>query len=91
MQKGPITRPVVHDELLAALRADDSEVDWVYVSPAAFFDHDGARTGTFRVGGDELLTDAEGDCTISYADYVIDLLDEIERPARHNARISLAY
>lgn len=67
-----------------------SDVDWLYVSPAAVIEP-GERTGTFRVGGDELLTDASGVSRISIDDYAIGVVDQLERPAAHRAQISLAY
>lgn len=81
---------LAHADSLDYLRATDTEVDWVYVSPAAFFNPDGARTGTYRVGADRLLTAADGASTVSYADYAIALVDEIENPAHHNTRITVA-
>jgi putative NADH-flavin reductase len=79
-----------HARSLDALRAAETPVDWVYVSPGAFFDADGPRTGTYRVAVDELLTDANGDSHISYADYAIALVDEIETPKYHRQRIAFA-
>jgi len=80
---------------LAAVSARDfyltvSDVDWLYVSPAAVIEP-GARTGTFRVGGDELLTDASGVSRISIDDYAIGLVDQLERPAARRAQITVAY
>jgi putative NADH-flavin reductase len=43
---------------LDALRTE-TELDWTFVSPSALF-VPGERTGKFRLGGDQLLTDAEG-------------------------------
>jgi hypothetical protein len=77
-------------EALDVLRTSDTTVDWVYVSPAAFFNPDGPRTGDYRVGGDELLTDDNGDSHISYADYAVALVDEIESPTHHRQRITFA-
>jgi uncharacterized protein len=47
--------------------------------------------GPFRVGGDELLTDAAGASRISIDDYAIGLADQVEQPAAHRAQITLAY
>ena len=65
-------------------------VVWTFVSPAASI-KPGARTGVFRVGGDRLLVDAEGKSAISIEDYAIAILDEAERPAHPNRRITVAY
>lgn len=83
----------VHAEVLEALRASDSATDWFYLSPAAGFGafDPGERTGAFRTGGDVLLADAEGTSRISGADYAIAFVDEIDNPAHHRARFSVAY
>lgn len=81
---------LAHAEALAALRAATTPVDWLYVSPAAFFDAAGPRTGVYQVGGDTLRTDAEGGSHISYADYAVALVDQIQAPTHHNERISLS-
>lgn len=44
-------------QFLDRLRGE-STVDWTFLSPSAEF-VPGARTGRFRVGGDQLLTDAD--------------------------------
>ncbi|MEO3782665.1 NAD(P)H-binding protein [Actinocorallia sp. B10E7] len=62
----------------------NSELDWAYVAPAGDFDHDGARTGQYRVA-------EHGDSAsrITYADFAIALLDEIEAPRHHRAAVSV--
>lgn len=76
-------------DFLDRLRGE-AELDWAFVSPAALL-APGARTGTYRVGGDRLLTDAAGESRISLEDYAVAMLDEIERPRHHRARFSVAY
>ncbi|MFT4196782.1 MAG: NAD(P)-dependent oxidoreductase [Pseudoxanthomonas sp.] len=66
------------------------DLDWTFLSPAAMFGA-GQRTGTFRLGGDELLSNAEGKSTISYEDYAVALLDELEQPRHSRQRFSVAY
>lgn len=82
-----------HGAILDTLRAAPAELDWFYVSPAAEFGswNAGERTGTFRIGGDVLLTAADGSSTISGADYAIAYVDEIERAEHRRARFSVAY
>ncbi|WP_066521230.1 NAD(P)-dependent oxidoreductase [Curtobacterium ammoniigenes] len=82
-----------HAEILDALRNSDTPVDWFYVSPAAAFGsyNPGERTGAFRVGGDVLLTDADGNSMISGADFAIAYVDELEHPAHHRERFGVAY
>lgn len=68
----------------------ETEIDWAFLSPSVFFGP-GERTGKFRLGGDELLTAADGKSHISYEDYAIALLDEIETPKHHRARFTVGY
>jgi uncharacterized protein len=65
-------------------------VDWAYLSPAALLEP-GERTGTYRLGTDELLVDAEGNSTISMEDLAVAVLDEVERPKQHRIRFTVAY
>jgi uncharacterized protein len=77
-------------ELLNLLRAEVIDLDWTYVSPA---DHiaPGERTGTFRVGGDQLLTAADGTSFISAEDYAVALVEEAEKNNAIRRRITVAY
>lgn len=52
---------------------------WTYLSPAAMFIADGKRTGVYTLGRDRLLVNAEGNSTISYSDYAIAMIDEVEQ------------
>jgi putative NADH-flavin reductase len=72
----------------AVLKASD--IDWTYFSPAAFFEP-GERTGVFRLGTDQLITDAQGNSRISLEDYSIALVDEIEQPKHRRARFTIGY
>jgi uncharacterized protein len=84
---------LAHADILAALRAAPAGVDWFYLSPAAAFGAHapGEPTGTFRTGGDVLLTDSDGNSFISGADYATAFVDEIERPAHSRERFHVAY
>ncbi|MGV1004722.1 MAG: NAD(P)-dependent oxidoreductase [Candidatus Nanopelagicales bacterium] len=79
--------------VLADLRETDNALDWFFLSPAAGFGswNPGVHTGVFRLGGDVLLTDAEGNSNISGADLAQAVVDEIERPAHHRERFTIAY
>ncbi|EJN07185.1 NAD(P)-dependent oxidoreductase [Herbaspirillum sp. YR522] len=76
-------------DFLNHLRAE-KELDWTFLSPSALFIA-GERTGKFRLGTDELLTAADGKSWISYEDYAIALLDEIEQPRHVRARFTVGY
>ena len=51
----------------------------------------GERTGTFRLGGDQMLVDAEGQCRISVEDYAVAMIDELEEPKHTRRRFCVAY
>jgi uncharacterized protein len=68
----------------------ESELDWTFVSPSALF-VPGERTGKFRIGGDQLLADAQGNSSISYEDYAVAMVDEMERPAHSRRRFTVGY
>ena len=53
-----------------------NDVKWTYVSPAGDFQAEGARTGNYILGGEELTLNSKGQSVISYADYAIAMIDE---------------
>lgn len=75
--------------ILARLRGEH-ELEWTFFSPAAEIGP-GERTGKFRLGGDQLVTDANGKSRISYDDYAIALVDELERGNHIRKRFTIAY
>jgi len=63
---------------------------WTYISPSADFQADGKKTGEYRIGDkDELCVNSKGESMISYADYAIGFVDEIENKKFLNKRITL--
>jgi putative NADH-flavin reductase len=78
-----------HADALAVYRAE-KELDWSYLSPAALIEP-GTRTGSYRIGGEKLVTDAAGNSRISMEDYAVAILDEVERPRHSRTRFSVAY
>ena len=63
---------------------------WTYISPSAYFQADGKKTGEYRIGDkDELCFNSKGESMISYADYAIGFVDEIENKKFLNKRITL--
>jgi putative NADH-flavin reductase len=75
-------------ENLRILQGTDS-IQWTFISPSAFFDPQGARTGSYKLGKDHLLVNAKGQSYVSYADYAIAVLDEIENPQHLNQRFTV--
>lgn len=77
-------------EALDVFRASQAEVEWTYISPAALIE-DGERRGSYRIGGDRLLVDANGVSRIGVADYAVALLDRLEQHDALRQRITVAY
>lgn len=75
-------------ENLAELQ-NTSGVQWTYISPAVFFDAEGKRTGSYQKGKDQLIFNSKGQSYISYADYAIAVLDEIDNPQHINERFTV--
>lgn len=73
---------------LEELRTRD-DVKWTYVSPAGDFQAEGARTGDYILGGEELTLNSKGQSVISYADYAIAMVDEAVKGNHIQQRISV--
>jgi putative NADH-flavin reductase len=67
-----------------------SDFDWSFLSPSIEF-VPGQRTGRFRLGNDIVLTDDQGRSWISYEDYAVALVDEIESNAHRCRRFTVGY
>lgn len=67
----------------------EKQLDWTFLSPSAEF-VPGERTGKFRIGKDNLLSNDEGS-RISFEDYAIALVDEIEKPQHSRQRFTVGY
>ncbi|MCH7322748.1 NAD(P)-dependent oxidoreductase [Solibacillus sp. MA9] len=65
------------------------DITWTFVSPSAFFDFEGAKTGTYTIGGDHLLVNSQGESYISYADFALAIVDEIEQATHINQRFTV--
>lgn len=79
--------------LLADLKQRD-DVNWAFVSPPARLGADGGfseeRTGTYRLGKDDLLMDGELPAGISVADLAIAIADDVEQRAHLHQRFTVA-
>ena len=73
---------------LAELRLR-KDVKWTYISPAADFQADGERTGKYILAGEEFKLNSKNESIISYADYAIAMVDEIEKGQHIKQRISV--
>ena len=66
-----------------------TDVKWTYISPAGDFQADGAKTGKYILGGEELTLNARGESVISYADYAVAMVDEALNGNHIQQRISV--
>lgn len=67
----------------------ESDIQWTYFSPAAFFDVEGEATGNYRLGKDQLLINNAGESYISYTDYSKALIDLIQSGAFIRERLTI--
>ncbi len=68
----------------------ESELDWTFISPAANL-HPGERTGVFRLGADQPVTDEDGKNEISVEDMAVAIIDELESNRFIKRRFTLGY
>ena len=76
-------------ETLDLLRKEPS-LDWSFLSPSADL-FPGQKTGKFRLGTDQLITDSQGNSRISVEDYAMAMLDEVEAPKHIRRRFTVGY
>lgn len=62
---------------------------WTFISPAAFFNPEGKRTGSYQKGQENLIVNTAGESYISYADYAIAVVDEAEKGEHVNERFTV--
>jgi putative NADH-flavin reductase len=94
-----VDTPDFHDEwkpeALAQADALDfyrgvDDLDWTYVSPAAYI-HPGERTGHYRLGGDQVLVDDDGNSEITAEDYAIAIADLLAQGDHARQRVVAAW
>lgn len=64
-------------------------IKWTFISPSAFFNAAGKRTGAYKTGKDNLMVNSKGNSYVSYADFAIALVDEIEKPQHIDERFTV--
>jgi putative NADH-flavin reductase len=77
-------------EALDVFRNEANGLDWSYLSPAAEI-APGKRTGKYRTTDDQLLVDDKGKSFISFEDYAVAVIDELEKPQHVAKRFGVAY
>ena len=68
---------------------ETDEITWTFVSPALDFDATGKRTGSYQIGTDQVIVNSKNQSYISYADFAIAIVDEIEQAAHKNERFTV--
>jgi uncharacterized protein len=68
----------------------ETTLDWTFLSPSAEF-VEGERSGHYKLGKDHLLIGADGKSTITFADFAIAMLDELEKPSHSRQRFTVGY
>lgn len=77
-------------DALKVFEGAETDVEWSYLSPGAIL-APGERTGSFRLGADEALFDAQGRSSISMEDFAVAMIDELEQPEHPRQRFTAAY
>jgi putative NADH-flavin reductase len=79
---------VAHADALELARKSD--VNWTSLAPSAFFEP-GERTGKFRLAKDSLIMDDKQQSRISFEDFAVALVDELEYPRYQRQRFTVGY
>lgn len=78
--------PQAAKEALDLFRASD--INWTFFSPAGTFDPKGERSGSYTLGGDVMILNRVGQSYVSYADFAIAMVDEIEQAKHIRERVT---
>ena len=81
---------LAHRDALNDIYYKENTLSWTNVSPAAYI-YEGEKTNQFRVGGDNLIVNAEGQSAISMEDFAVAILDEVENKKYIQKRFTAAY
>jgi len=77
-------------DMLDVVRNDAAGLDWTYISPAAEISP-GHRSGRYRTTGDQFIPDAKGQSRISFEDYAVAVVDELEHGNHVRRQFGVAY
>lgn len=72
---------------LSILQASQ-DLKWTFISPSAEFAI-GSRSGSYQKGKDNLLVNSAGRSYVSYEDYAVAVVDEIENPKHIKERFTV--
>ena len=82
--------PVLEGIRTLDLLREVQDLDWTFFSPALRIGP-GERTGKFRLGTEVVVKDEAGASWISYDDYAIAMVDELEQGRYLRARFTIGY
>ncbi len=68
----------------------EHDIDWTVLSPSMAI-VPGERTGTFRLGLDDLLVMSDGSSKVSLEDYAMAMIDELEQSRHTGRRFTVGY
>lgn len=77
-------------QLLNLQDLQKSSIQWTFLSPSAMFDSDGPRTGHYIIGSERLLVNSQFNSYISYADFAVAVIDELENANHINTIFTVA-
>ena len=83
-----LAEPIVVAEARDLVAASD--VNWTFLSPPGSI-FPGERTGRFRLGGMQPVTDAQGQGRISMEDFAVAVVDELEHPQHVRRQFNAGY
>ncbi|WP_346235029.1 NAD(P)-dependent oxidoreductase [Lysinibacillus telephonicus] len=83
-------KSIANQQLQNLIDLQNSSIRWTFLSPSPLFDSDGPRTGHYILGKDRLLLNSQHLSYVSYADYAVAVLDEIENPRYENKHFTVA-
>lgn len=66
-----------------------STIKWTFMTPAIYFDSKGPKTGEYQLGSEFVILNKAGKSYVSYLDYTIALLDEVENQNFINKRFTV--
>lgn len=83
-------KPIASAHINALEQLKESNLNWTYFSPAAFFEP-GEKKGNYKLGNSNLISDENGNSKISFADYSEALVNEIAANKYEKKQMTIGY
>lgn len=68
----------------------NSSIYWTFLSPSKMFDSEGPRTGHYVIGQNRVVVNSQFNSYISYADFAVAVIDELENENHVNTLFTVA-